>query len=289
MAVFEYLHFALSVPPLGPLDNSERLEPTITREGFLRYLFDNRHDFFHRGALFTYVPARSPMLDPSILAGFVGRLTSELENAGPDELFALTPRNRWRASFVAADLSPTRQIVAVEKRGDVGSAHRVMESLVSSATSTAKAGLSWHVDIEYVTRPQAFKEAAERFRGKITELEFTFNPPNALRGFDRFKEFDRLAVRETNAENSQYSLKNPAGGIEAKGDFVESAVDYAHEGAGRVKIKTGKQVAYDSRQSKKTTSVPETLMPREGDAANIAATAHILHMAPERKSEDGNG
>lgn len=105
MAIFEYLHLALSTPPIGPLDSS-RLEPEIGRGEFLRQLFSERIDFFNNGTQFAFAPAPSPTLPAYLLAGFVGKQTSEMENAGPDRLFALTPHRRWHAAFLAVDLSP---------------------------------------------------------------------------------------------------------------------------------------------------------------------------------------
>lgn len=127
-----------------------------------------------------------------------------------------------------------------------------------------------------------------KFRGQITEIAFEFNPPNALKGFDKFKEFDRLAKDQTNSEKSEYALKNKSGGIEPSGEFIESAVDYASEGAGQVTMKAGKKIIFNSRNFKKTEMIPETVMPREGEPTKIAGAAQILMNDNSIKNANGD-
>jgi hypothetical protein len=279
MATFEFLHLALSIPAIGPLDrllpNTERIVPSESRQAYLSGLFGTRHDFFYKGTLFSFAPAPPDILPPWARAGFIGKQIQTLEPAGPDDLFALTPSKKWKAAFFAVDTRPSRQIIAFEKRGDVGSAENVISHLIESRLRERRSA-SWHVDIEYVTEKRGFTAAANRFRGQITELSFEFNPPNALRGFDKFKEFNRLAVAQTNSEKSEYSLKNKNGSVEPSGDFVDSAVDYASEGAGQVTMKAGKKIVFNSRNSKKTATIPESVMPREGEPTKIAGASNIL-------------
>ncbi|WP_417496471.1 hypothetical protein [Maricaulis sp.] len=248
-------------------------------------LFNSRLDFFHRNSLFSYVPTASKALPPGCLAGFIGKQISELENAGPESLFALQPHKTWKAAFITVNANQGQQFVAVERRGDVGSAHSVIEHLVEARLRDRK-GVAWHTDVEYVTQKRGFWAAAEKYRGEITELGFEFNPPNGLKGFDRFKDFDRLAKEQTNAEKSEYALKNKQGAVTPEGEFVESAVEYASEGAGKVVLKKGNKKLYDSRDSKKIATIPESAMPREGEEIKVAGAALHLNQEIEQEGDD---
>ena len=136
--------------------------------------------------------------------------------------------------------------------------------------------ISWHTDIEYKSSESDFWVAAKRFKGQITELKFEFFPPNGLKGFDKFKEFDRLAKQQANGQSSEYSIKNPDGAVLPEGEFVESAVEYASEGPGRILLKQGRRTLFNSSQAKRTTDVPEPLMPRQGEGAKILGIVSFL-------------
>jgi hypothetical protein len=285
MATFEFLRLSLSVPTMGPLDNSDRREPEVSRKQYIEWLFETRIDFFYRNALFSYVPAESAALPSGCHAGFIGKQISEMENAGPESMFALRPHKTWKAAFIAVNANEGQQFVAVERRGDVGSAHSVIEHLIDARLGQYK-GVAWHTDVEYVTQRRGFWAAAEKYRGQITELSFEFNPPNGLKGFDRFKEFDRLAKAQTNSEKSEYALKNKQGAVSPEGEFVESAVEYASEGAGKAVLKKGNKKLYDSRESKKTATIPESLMPREGEETKVAGAALQLNKEIDQDGQD---
>ncbi len=269
MATFQFLRLSLSVPPLGPLaSDEERVEPKISREAFLRKLFSSRFDFFHRGKLFSYAPSPSNKPEDVLFAGFIGKQVEEAVQSGPESLFAVTKNKNWKASFVAVDVRPEEQVIAFEKRHDVGSSQSIFESLFDAYIREQKSTV-WHVDVEYVQRTEEFWHAAKKFQGSITELLFEFHPPNGLRGFESFKKLDRVAKQQTNGESSTYAVRNKGGAINPKGEFVESAAEYATEGAGSIKLKAGRKTIYDSRKSKRELDAPEGLMPRQGETSKI--------------------
>lgn len=269
MARFQYLRISLSIPPLGPLHLGEvQQEPDIAREDFLRQLFEKRQDFFHRGRLFSYAPSPTNREGDPFLAGFIGKQVEQAVQGGPDQLFAITKQKYWKASFVAIDVRPDSQLIAFEKRSDVGSADKILESLFESYIRNRKS-YSWHVDLEYLQRQEDFWKAAQENYGTITELSFEFFPANGLRGFDKFKELDKIAKRQSNGEKSIYSLKNNDGALKPEGEFIESAAEYATEGAGSIKMKSGRRVVYSSRKTKREEDANEELMPRQGETSKI--------------------
>ncbi|MGR3813259.1 MAG: hypothetical protein ACU0AU_04130 [Cognatishimia activa] len=276
MAKFQFLRLSLSVPPVGPLNLVDKNEePRIVREEYLRNLFSNRFDFFHSGRLFSFVPSPSNQAGQPFLAGFIGKQVEEMVQSGPEELFAVTRNKHWKASFVAIDVRSHEQVVAFEKRQDVGASQAILNSLVESYGRSLET-TTWHVDIEYIQRVADFWEAAKENTGIITELVFEFHPPNGLRGFDSFKNFDRIAKQQANGDSSSYSVKNADGGVRPEGEFVESAAEYATEGAGGIKLKSGRKTLFDSRKSKKEDDIPESLMPRQGETAKILGLIDYL-------------
>ena len=211
MARFEIYRLVLSVPRVGPLlDQREEPEPKQTRAAFLAEDFANRRDFFYGGWQMAYAPSPEEAQTETKFSGFVGRLATQTYGAGPDQLFYETKQRTWRASFLTVDISPDSQLVFFERRPDVGSGQKILRSLFDEITRKSK-DVVWNVDIQYVWDENDFWQAAERYRGEITELSFTFAPANGLKGFEKFKEFDKLAKSQANAERSNYNLKNRDG------------------------------------------------------------------------------
>jgi len=269
MPVFQFLRLSLSIPTIGDLAKEDhRSEPDATRREYLTEAFSHRRDFFYSGRLYTFVPCHAEIQGPTIYSGFIGKPVVEMVNSGPEQLFALTKSRHYKAAFLAIDVSEDQQVVAFEKRQDVGSAHRILRAMLETVVRERK-GFSWHTDVEYLSSEQDFWLAAKEYRGRITELSFEFYPPNGLKGFEKFKEFDRLAKMQANGQSSEYSIKNPDGAVAPEGDFVESAVEYAAEGPGKITLREGRKTLFSSRQAKKTKDVPETIMPRQSEQSKI--------------------
>jgi len=57
--------------------------------------------------------------------------------------------------------------------------------------------------------------------------------------------------------------------LDPKGEFVEGAVEYSSEGAGAIKLKSGRKVIYNSKKNRRTEQAPEEIMPRGGEKAKI--------------------
>lgn len=259
----------LSAPPVGPLQlDTKRSEPEHTREQYLRGLFGRRRDFFHRGRLFTYAPSPTNKESDDVISGFVGKQVEESVQSGPDNLFALTKQKHWKAAFLAIDVRPQEQVIAFEKRADVGSGAAIIESMIEAYTRELRE-FTWRTDIEYLQRAEDFWAATENNRGLITEVIFDFHPENGLRGFDKFKEFSKLAKAETNGESTSFAIKNADGALYPKGEFVESAAEYATEGGGGIRLKAGRRTLFDSRTSKRKSEVPDVVMPRQGEPSKI--------------------
>lgn len=173
----------------------DRTEPSKDRTEFLTDAFSNRRDFFYRGRKYTYIPGPKGTITKEEIPGYIGKPVEEFVNDGPEKLFALTRKEHWKASFIVIDVRKDRQIVAFEKRADVGSANGIITALFEDVISQSKT-TSWHVDVEYISVVSDFWKAAEELKGKITELVFKFYPPNGLKGFETFKEFDRIAKKQ---------------------------------------------------------------------------------------------
>lgn len=283
MAKFNFVRLSLSIPTVGPLlvETEGRRTPDRTRKDFLRAAFTARRDFFHRGRLFTYVPAPEDAQHEDTAIGYFGKKFSQTVNDGPDNLYRAKTTEFYRASVIAVDLRQDRQIVAFERRYDLGEATALLESFFSDFVRSEES-LSWHVDCEYISEERDFWTAVDQHRGEITEVAFEFFPPNGVSGFDSFKKFDKVAKEASNADSSRYSLLNPEGNLVPSGEIIEEAVEYAHEGPGRVQLRNGRRVLYNSQKSRITKEVPEEVMPREVEVTKLLGLVILLFSGLKR-------
>lgn len=218
--------------------------------------------------MYSYVPIPTKINRQDSFAGFIGKPVEESVNAGPEQLFALTKSKHYKASFVAIDVAEDQQMIAFEKRHDVGNSRNIIDAMLHSYIRDIK-GFSWHSDVEYLSSKKDFWRAAKEHRGQITELSFEFYPPNGLAGKKAIKDFNTMVKEKTNSQTTKYSFKNPDGNVFPDGDFVEGAVEYASEGPGRITMKKGNKTLFNSRQGRQVKEVDESVVPRTGDSDRL--------------------
>lgn len=283
MPKFNFVRLSLSVPPIGPLLSTldDRPQPDSSRRQFLSDAFAERRDFFHRGRMVTYVPGPDEAQQSDFIVGYFGKKLSQSVNEGPENLYRRTVAEYHSASVIAVDLRMDRQIVAFEKRSDLGEATALLESFFADY-SRRKSSFSWHVDCEFISESRDFWIAVDQHKGEITEVVFEFFPANGVTGFDSFKEFDKVAKQASNADRSKYSLQNLEGGLLPSGKVIEEAVEYSHEGAGRVQLKSGRRILYNGKESRIQREIPEEVMPREVEATKLLGLVLLLFSGLKR-------
>lgn len=276
MPSFSLLRFSLSSPQTGPLlENVADEEPKIDRRDFLKYLFGERCEFIHMGRCFVFTPSPTNQDDDPMMSGYFGKEISRRVQTGPENLHAETTNQYWTASFFAIDTRATEQLGYFEQRDDMGSPQAILMSLASQRIKDFR-GKPWVVDIEYKTKTNDFWAAVEKFKGNITEVEFEFVPANGLSGYDKIKELTKHVMDPSNADRSSLTIKKSDGSLDPKGEYVEGALEYAAEGAGRTKMKSGRNVVFSSEESNETKDAPEEIMPREGEKTKILGLISFL-------------
>ncbi len=261
MPAFEFLRLSLSVPTIGDLDKDyDSQESDMNRKKFLTEAFSKRHDFFYRKNKYTYVPLQIENSRKNTFAGFIGKPVEKYVNAGPDQLFAPTKSKHYKAAFLAIDVAKDQQVITFEKRGDVGEAHGIIKTMLDSYAKEHRGG-AWHSEVEYISLKEEFWRAAKEYQGQITELSFEFHPPNGLKAEKALAELNKMAKDQVNSQATTVSFKNKDGGINPEGDFVETAVKYTSEGAGKIRMKDGRKAVFSSEKKRKTKNVSKSMIP----------------------------
>ena len=129
---FEQFHFSLI-----ERDEPDFLEPTLTREAWLRSKLGSQFQFRHMGKAFHWVP--QPISD-EFLVGVVERQKSQTQRTPPDEGALEIEAEIWKGSMVVIDPvhRPDGQKVAFENDSSVGQPKAVLTSLVAHLNTNAE-------------------------------------------------------------------------------------------------------------------------------------------------------
>lgn len=226
------------------------------RDEFLQDVFNRRWRFNHRGDDLIYVPVNRDETDARRFTyGRIGKQVRSVENAGPDEEFEELERTGWRASNVIVNTqSDTEgQKVAIEDRGDVGKPLAIFNSLVSHVNEWSE-DFGWFLSVNQMIEQKSFWEVVERYKGEITRAEFNYITPNVLGIRSEINKRLREYRSKENAQAVSVVLSEPKGDLQLHTDEVKDALEYTSEGGGSVKLKSGRDVIFDSEDNQKAKS-----------------------------------
>lgn len=256
MPTFEALRVSLARVPYSQ-GFFEEQEPTQDRQVFFNEMLGVRRDFPHYKRRVTYVPI---VTDPDFIAGVFGKEIYEKKRVGPDEWFDVTEDVNWPLAYVFFENTSDSQIAVVQYNNRVGSPRRILESLFKNY-STESRFRAFEPRVEYITSKDEFWATIKQYRGKITSINFTFLPPNALGAGEAVDRLVDAAYNEANSEETEVRLRNKDGKTRAEGELVETSVDRASRGGGEIKVKSGKKTVYSSSKHRRTQDVDDEEIP----------------------------
>jgi hypothetical protein len=246
--------------------------PDPTREDYLRSVFSERRTFKFYGTEFHYVPEAVPSRTDVIMAR-IGRPVTVAENKPPEEGFADTLHDGWRAAVVIIDPSHHEdgQKVAVGEDNMVGSPKGLIQALVAAINETNPT-TAYDVEVEPIVNALSFWQFAARHKGQLTSLTFEFVPPNMFGGTENLSEELREFRKKENAEKVVVKLISSEG-IDTDTDRTRESVDYIAKGAGNIRAKTKSGLRFNSTKKVASTTVDAKDMPDEPTLARLSRLA----------------
>lgn len=239
---FEQFHFSLI-----ERDEPDFLEPTLTREAWLRSKLGSQFQFRHMGKAFHWVP--QPISD-EFLVGVVERQKSQTQRTPPDEGALEIEAEIWKGSMVVIDPvhRPDGQKVAFENDSSVGQPKAVLTSLVAHLNTNAAHQYALH--FKPLFRGDSFWKFASKYGGELEYVAFKFTVPNMLFGAGTKVTTGLKRIgSDTGAQEVEVRLDSKDG-VEAKSETIQEAVEYAEDGNARVTAKslTGEYWSSTSRK-----------------------------------------
>ncbi|WP_312419769.1 hypothetical protein [Shinella sp.] len=264
MAVFEFLRLSLARPEQGALLGSDGGPAlAITRRAYLERVLEKKIlDFDHYGAQYSFL---NYGIYGDTLVGRIGKKVMGSIHTGPDNDYEVEMVEDWKTAWFLLDLSSNSQLIAMQT--GVASTKGLVTSLFKSIENQT-AGHEYVAFVEYVSNAQDFWSAVDRYRGRLTRLEFTFVPPNAL-GLEEEIRAIVDAAKAVGSEKTKFTHTNSHGALDPKGEYIEAALNKTAEGAGSVEMKAGRKTVFSSAKNRKTIDVATEDLPDTKDETLI--------------------
>jgi len=244
--------YRLSLLPRAHDDFFEPGPDKISREQWLRRVFNEEQPFVHHGSQFHYVPAQQDS-DAGPVIGRVGRKVFREENRPPSEGLEDFTHEAWLAAVLVLD--PTHhddgQKLAIQNVTDVGKPIMLVKRLISAINERYPNG-PYAIEVGQIIDEQSFWDFVERNKGKVTSMTLEFIAPNMFGGDDEITNDLREFRDSEKASKVRLTLANE-NGITPDTKKMRSAVTYATKSGGRIRARARPEKTYRSEDSVKRT------------------------------------
>lgn len=264
MAAFEFLRLSLiKANQLSLLGSDAKPAREISRREYLDRVFANETlDFIYHGTTYTFL---KDGVYGDTLVGRIGKKKIESIHRGPDQGYAVELVEGWKPIWCLLDLSSDSQLICVQT--GLASSRNLLRALFN-AIERRLPGQEYESYIEYISDGREFWHAVDKYRGRLTRLEFTFVPPNAI-GLEEKIRTIVDAGKEIGSETTKFTHVNPSGGLHPEGEYVEAALAKTSEGAGSVLLKAGQETVYSSSKNRRTITISKDELPAQKDDTAI--------------------
>lgn len=228
----------------------------ISREEWLRKVFNEEQPFEHYGSSFHYVPSKLNA-DSESIVGRVGRLVYREENKPPAEGLEAFTHEAWLAAVMVLDPSHHEdgQKLAIQNVNEVGSPKMLVKSLVS-AINERYSRYPYAIEVGQIIDDQSFWGFVENNKGNVTSLTLDFIVPNMF-GSQAEIEKDLQEFRDSEeVRKVRLNLANEDG-IKPDTKKIRDAVTYAAKSGGRIRARAKGKKTYRSDDTVKRTYIED--------------------------------
>jgi hypothetical protein len=253
--------------------------PELTREEYLRIVFNQSWTFSYYSSEFHYKPDNELATD-GFLIGRVGRPTMSHENMPPEDNFEETVHTAWKASVVAIDPNDHKdgQKASVQINSEVGDPEKILRRLIETINLQNDI-YPYELQIQPVFNAQSFWDFANQNRGNITKLTFEFVAPNGLWSAASNLKDELSNLRDLLEINQVSTTFQSETGINTDAAPVKEAVAYAESGSGKIKA-----VARNKKRFSSANTPQKTILPNEqSDEPVVKRTARHLRAVLDRE------
>jgi hypothetical protein len=267
---FEHLRISLTRPELPPiLERIDHREHVVPRREYLERAFGQRREFLHMGRRCAYVPLKAV---GEIYAGFFAR---EVPIRTADAELHPISYEGWERAFFAIDLDAHKQTFAMQHNLKVGSPRAVLEAFFDTLQNDQEF-TDYQVHIEYLINDETYWRIADQYVGQITQIAFTFLPPNAYKATEKVTQLLQALTPETGTDKTKHVYESKAGHLNPRSDLLAASAEVAIEGAGDLTIKVGGRTVFSSERGRMVTTVANDAIPTPEDPGPLTGLLRRL-------------
>ena len=236
-------------PPLIDAISPARL----SRRDYLEATFSGEINFIYRRKRHIF---RSYQVIGNVIAAAIGR--EQTRKIKPKDDFQAQEVPDWETANVFIDISgdPSGLKVAFQKTPHISNPLEVFRAL-TDFINRRNIDTDWTISTNPVSQVDQFWNAVRENRGKLTELDLTYIPPNSWGGADETRKALKVIHAATNNDEVEVKLKNADGKLELETELVVQSVEYVMRGGGKAVLKSGKRKIFDTDSAVETESPEE--------------------------------
>lgn len=201
---------------------------------------------------------------------FFGRGVKLKGKKGPDQKYAPETIQTNDSVLFVIDLADNSQIAMMEHKNAVGSPKAILDAFFL-ALRRNDGFRDYEPHVKYITSEETYWTVVKEWRGRITQIDFTFIPPNALQSSQKVMDFIKEASRDAHSDTLQHRYKSETGKLNPNAPIIEGSVEVALQGGGEAVVKSGGRVIFSSSESRMTTDIPSDQVPTSAEAPLIPA------------------
>lgn len=253
MAKFEELRISLAEKDILPF------EEKLSRREFLEKAFEKKRVFFNKNKETEFIPLQKN--DDYILGIFKRLSPVSLKDS---DLMRYDAEN-YEFSLIILSIKK-EQLVWVQNNPKVGTTQGLLKFYFESL-SKENSFQDWKVYVEYLHDEREYFSVIKEYREVISEITFTFIPPNALDAESEIYELLREVTSEAHPDTIKHVYEADPGKMYPDTKHMNASANIAIEGGGDAKVK-GKvkgekgKILYSSEQARVQKSVPDEQISR---------------------------
>jgi len=266
MATFEHLRISLArsePPPI--IEHLGHDEAPVPRREYLLSAFSEKRSFVHGKHVFGFLPAAMP---DGFAGGFFGRGVEIKGKKDFDQNYVPETIQTNESAFFFLNLASDSQIAAMEEKRVVGSPKAILDSFFL-ALHRLDGFRDYETHVQYMVKEETYWSAVDQYRGRITQINFTFIPPNALNSKQKVADFIKEASQDAHSDLLKHRYESASGKLNPRAPILEGSVDVALQGGGEAIVKSGTNVIFSSSKSRQTTEVPPDDVPKSAEESSV--------------------
>ena len=259
MPKFVKLRVSLAPITMLPIEKAANYEGAgINRRGYLNWAFGEERQFLSPKGTepISFVPIEA---EEGFVAGFFAKECDISARKKENSAFPKVQHENWELALFVMNIAEDSQIAWVQNGTKVGTPKSILEAFLTRLPKTRLGQFT--PSVGYLDSEHSYWAAVDKYERSITQISFTFFPPNVLSIEDKVNDFLRLAQKQGRPKRQKHIYSADAGEMNAKSEIMQASAKVAIEGAGKAEIRAGGRKVWSSSKARTIKEVEDEIMP----------------------------